>query len=338
MPRTITRPKAVRLTTAVIALAALTGTALSSAPAGAAPAAATATQVRAAAMAWPTLKAGAKGPEVAALQHLLTARGHSLPADGAFGSATTRAVKAFQRAQKLTADGIVGSGTWSKLVPTLREGTRGSAVKALQTLLKARGQAVTVDGAFSAAVTAKVKAFQKARGLTADGIVGRRTWAALLATGAGAPSGNRAALAKQILNTGGISLATVHPGGRHAGSTAKQNIIDTANGKGALTSPWSDKPNRRVALDTRMLNGLLKLRTQYGYRISVSEIVGGDHSKNSKHYAGLGFDINYINGRHVGDRAPHQALMAACRKLGAKEVLGPGNAGHSRHVHCAWPR
>ncbi|MGP8299728.1 hypothetical protein ACTPOK_17730 [Streptomyces inhibens] len=87
-----------------------------------------------------------------------------------------------------------------------------------------------------------------------------------------------------------------------------------------------------------MLNGLLKLRTQYGYRVSVSEIVGGDHSSRSKHYAGLAFDINYINGRHVGSGAPHRALMSACKKLGAKEVLGPGNAGHSTHVHCGWPR
>lgn len=117
-----------------------------------------------------------------------------------------------------------------------------------------------------------------------------------------------------------------------------QNIIDTANGKRALTSPWGDKPNRRVALDPRMLNGLLKLRTRYGYRLSVSEIVGGDHSGNSRHYAGIAFDITHINGRHVGSGAPHKQLMADCKKLGAQEVLGPGNAGHSRHVHCGWSR
>ncbi|MFJ8546668.1 hypothetical protein ACIRFH_32745 [Streptomyces sp. NPDC093586] len=153
-----------------------------------------------------------------------------------------------------------------------------------------------------------------------------------------AAADTRATTARQILRTSGISLATVHPGGKHAGSTAKANITDTANGKGALTSPWGHKPNRRVALDPRMLNGLLKLNTQYKYRISVSEIVGGKHSAKSRHYAGKAIDINYINGKHVGDGAPHKALMAACRKLGATEVLGPGNAGHSRHVHCAWPR
>lgn len=148
----------------------------------------------------------------------------------------------------------------------------------------------------------------------------------------------RAATARKILGTSGISLATAHMEGTHPGSTAKANITDTANGKGALTSPWGHKPNRRVALDSRMLNGLLKLNTQYKYRITVSEIVGGKHSANSRHYAGKAIDITYINGKHVGSGAPHKGLMAACRKLGATEVLGPGNAGHSSHVHCAWPR
>ncbi|WP_181796167.1 hypothetical protein [Streptomyces sp. WELS2] len=153
-----------------------------------------------------------------------------------------------------------------------------------------------------------------------------------------AAADTRAATARQILRTSGISLAVAHQGGTHAGSTAKANITDTAGGKGALTSPWGHKPNRRVALDPGMLNGLLKLNTQYKYRIAVSEIVGGKHSATSRHYAGKAFDISHINGKHVGSGAPHKALMAACRKLGATEVLGPGNAGHSRHVHCAWPR
>ncbi|MFE1177057.1 hypothetical protein [Streptomyces sp. NPDC058773] len=157
------------------------------------------------------------------------------------------------------------------------------------------------------------------------------------ATAAPAPA-NRAVLAKQILATKGITPATAHVGGRHAGSTARQNLVDTSHGKGALTSPWGDRPNRRVALDARMLNGMLKLRNRYGYRIAVSELVGGDHSSRSRHYAGTAFDLTHINGRHIGRGAPHRNLMAACRKLGATEVLGPGDAGHATHVHCGWPR
>ncbi|MFF8914348.1 peptidoglycan-binding protein [Streptomyces sp. NPDC015032] len=337
---TRTRRTAARLVAGVVAIAALTGPATSLAAAGELPTTAPVAAerpVRLAAVGWPTLKAGSKGAEVTALQYLLNSRGQALAVDGAFGPSTTDKVKAFQKARHLAVDGVVGAGTWTELVATLRSGAKGPAVKAAQTLLKARGQAVAVDGSFTAAVADRVKAFQKSAGLAADGVVGARTWAALLN---GAPSGgnNRAALAKQILARKQITLATVHPGGTHAGSTARQNIVDTANGKGALTSPWGDRPNRRVALDPRMLNGLLKLSTQYSYRLSVSEIVGGDHSGNSRHYAGIAFDITYINGRHVGSGAPHKQLMAACKKLGAPEVLGPGDAGHSRHVHCGWSR
>ncbi|MFJ1676985.1 peptidoglycan-binding protein [Streptomyces sp. NPDC088251] len=334
-----TRRTAARLVAGVAAIAALTGPAAALATAGELPTTAPAAAERPSrsAAGWPALKAGSRGAEVTALQYLLNSRGQSLTVDGTFGPATTAAVKAFQKARHLAVDGVVGAGTWAELVTTLRSGAKGPAVKAAQTLLKARGQAVAVDGSFTAAVAARVKAFQKSAGLAADGVVGARTWEALLNA---APSGgtDRAALAKQILARKQITLATVHPGGKHAGSTARQNIVDTANGKGALTSPWGDRPNRRVALDPRTLNGLLKLSTQYGFRLSVSEIVGGDHSGNSRHYAGIAFDITYINGRHVGSGAPHQQLMAACKKLGAPEVLGPGSAGHSRHVHCGWSR
>ncbi|MEU9124298.1 hypothetical protein AB0C96_31325 [Streptomyces sp. NPDC048506] len=151
------------------------------------------------------------------------------------------------------------------------------------------------------------------------------------------PAFARPALARQILCTDGIALATRHVSHVHPASSARQNVVDTADGRGALTSYWGDRP-RRVLLDTRMLNGLLKLRTHYHYRIALSEIVGGDHGSRSKHYAGLAVDIDRINGRHVGSGAPHRQLMAACRKLGATEVLGPGYPGHRTHVHCGWPR
>ncbi|MFM9368572.1 peptidoglycan-binding protein [Streptomyces sp. Da 82-17] len=296
------------------------------------------TAVSTAASSWPTLEEGASGAEVTALQHLLVAGGRSLDVDGRFGPATAGAVEAYQKAKGLSVDGVVGPDTWGKLTPTLREGAKGAAVKAAQTLLSARGQSVAVDGEFGPATAGAVRAYQKAKGLDANGVVGPESWPALLAAGSGAPSGDRAKLAAQILADDGIDPATVHPGGTHAGSTARQNLVDTSRGEGAQTSPWSDVPGRRVDLDTGMLRGLLQLRTGHGFTLSVSEIVGGDHSSNSRHYAGLAFDVNYINGRHVGEGAPHEALMSACRSLGATEVLGPGDPGHTRHVHCAWPR
>jgi peptidoglycan hydrolase-like protein with peptidoglycan-binding domain len=64
--------------------------------------------------------------------------------------------------------------------PVVRNGADGHPVRTLQHLLRARGQSVVVDGAFGQNTTAAVKAFQTSRGLTADGIVGPITWAALV--------------------------------------------------------------------------------------------------------------------------------------------------------------
>ena len=63
------------------------------------------------------LRKGSKGEDVKALQILLNGYGYSCgTADGIFGSKTEKAVKAFQKAEKLTVDGIAGPDTWSKLL------------------------------------------------------------------------------------------------------------------------------------------------------------------------------------------------------------------------------
>lgn len=65
-------------------------------------------------------------------------------------------------------------------MPTLREGSRGSAVVTLQQKLKAAGfNPGAADGDFGPKTKAAVIAFQKSRHLVADGIVGPKTWAAL---------------------------------------------------------------------------------------------------------------------------------------------------------------
>ncbi|OLF05736.1 hypothetical protein BLA60_35075 [Actinophytocola xinjiangensis] len=70
--------------------------------------------------------------------------------------------------------------------PTLRAGSTGNAVKAAQCLLATTGQLpadVTPSGTFDSATQTAVTAFQRSRGLEADGIVGPRSWTALLSAG-----------------------------------------------------------------------------------------------------------------------------------------------------------
>ena len=62
------------------------------------------------------LTVGSKGSDVKDLQNKLIDLGYlSGKADGVYGTATASAVKAFQQASKLTADGVAGSKTLSKL-------------------------------------------------------------------------------------------------------------------------------------------------------------------------------------------------------------------------------
>ena len=63
---------------------------------------------------------------------------------------------------------------------TLRAGSTGSSVTALQNALNQLGyNAGTADGKFGASTTAAVMAFQKAKGLTEDGVAGPTTLTAI---------------------------------------------------------------------------------------------------------------------------------------------------------------
>lgn len=68
---------------------------------------------------FPQLAKGSKGDKVRVLQELLLGRGYDLGtygADGDFGATTHRRVVAFQVANGLAADGIVGANTWRSLL------------------------------------------------------------------------------------------------------------------------------------------------------------------------------------------------------------------------------
>ena len=66
----------------------------------------------------PVLKKGAKGTSVKAMQILLIGYGADIEADGSFGGATLRALKAYQESVGLEADGSCGGKTWRKVLGT----------------------------------------------------------------------------------------------------------------------------------------------------------------------------------------------------------------------------
>ena len=137
---------------------------------------------------WPALRQGANSSwpkaTVRSLQYLLNARGAKLTVDGVFGAKTKAAVVAFQRAHHLPATGVTSAKTWGALIVTVKLGSTGSAVRAVQDQANFRnlrnGHSLNVDGIFGPKTQTWVRGFQQAEGFKADGVVSALTWQALV--------------------------------------------------------------------------------------------------------------------------------------------------------------
>lgn len=101
--------------------------------------------------------------------------------NGTFGKKTKEAVKLFQEATGLIADGHIGPQTKMALNSKKAQsfaisiGAKGDRVSEIQTLLKKYGYIKSVDGYFGSATESAVRSFQKNNGLTVDGKVGKKT-------------------------------------------------------------------------------------------------------------------------------------------------------------------
>lgn len=163
------------------------------------------------------LQRGSSGNYVTVLQVMLNRISRNYPAiprissiDGVFGSKTEESVKRFQSIFNLTPDGIVGQGTWYKLVSlyvavanlaelisegqpftqvqgpapgvTLREGSTGVAVSALQYFISIVGKfspavpVLAIDGIFGPQTAQAVNIVQRRLGLPVTGVVDQATW------------------------------------------------------------------------------------------------------------------------------------------------------------------
>lgn len=128
-----------------------------------------------------TQSTGNRGVDTLAVQYLLQAQGISVTADGVFGAGTAGGVRTLQSRKGLTQDGVVGPDTWGALVTTVRQGSTGAAVRAVQAQLnKKRRLSLAVDGVFGSGTAAAVRSFQSHAGISADGVVGATTWKNLI--------------------------------------------------------------------------------------------------------------------------------------------------------------
>ncbi|HLN61322.1 MAG TPA: hypothetical protein VK464_07170 [Symbiobacteriaceae bacterium] len=142
---------------------------------------------------------------------------------------------------------------------------------------------------------------------------------------------DRAALARTVLKTSRVTLWKRHPSGKTDNAYAHTNVLDTSKGLKARNSCYGQAPCGETYLSANMLSAMVKLAQSYSFE--VSEIAGGSHSSNSKHYKGLAFDVAVINGRPVSSTNPDwKNFKKAAEKLGAY-VLGPGDPDHDDHLH-----
>ena len=149
------------------------------------------------------LREGSTGSAVRALQEKLKALGnYDGTVTGRYGPLTKEAVRRFQRANGLTADGIAGPKTLTALGQLeagdaaagesslnggaqgndslLRLNSSGSAVRALQTNLQTLGYyGGAVTGNYGRLTKEAVRVFQREHDLSADGVAGPRTLAAI---------------------------------------------------------------------------------------------------------------------------------------------------------------
>ncbi len=154
-----------------------------------------------------TLRKGDSGSDVKTVQQRLAELGYFTgTVDGKYGDATVTAMKAFQKNNGLTQDGVFGAKTRTVMfaaspvyasatatpsptptmviteetVVTIQAGSRGSMVLSLQRRLVELGYYTSrLDGVYLEDDITAVRAFQKANGLTVDGKAGYKTQLAL---------------------------------------------------------------------------------------------------------------------------------------------------------------
>ena len=222
--------------------------------------------------------------------------------DGIKGTGTISGIKAFQKAQGLTVDGIWGPNTDAKA---------RSCARALQAKL-----GVTQDGIVGAQTVGALKTYQETHGLTADGIMGPATYNVLF-------------LGKSATTTTSSGL----PAGYISPHFRKIEFRCGCGGK------YCDGYNGKE-VDQRLLNILERIRAYYGKPITITSGIRCQRFndslrgsiKTSVHRLGGAADI-YIPGVTTTAAGRAQVKKLAYQ-YGAKYCYyGTANMGNAVHIN-----
>lgn len=299
------------------------------------------------------LRLGSTGSQVKILQNRLIVLGYlSGTADGEFGETTEAAVKAFQDRNGMDDDGVAGPTTLTKLysssarkassvvghLGSLKPGMNGSAVRTLQKNLRTLGYYTgSVDGDYGEGTTNAVANFQRAQGLTTDGIAGKSTLNAIQAVlsggsssgGGSSSSGSSSApenYGKSASSTGYKTLSTsssTSSSSTRSEVTALQStlaatgyysgVVDGSYGGG--TEEAVRKYQRAAGLRVTGMAGPSTQRMLYGSTSesgSYSKLQSGSNGSAVKRLQYALYELKYYDGDITGvyDTATENAVMA----------------------------
>jgi peptidoglycan hydrolase-like protein with peptidoglycan-binding domain len=238
---------------------------------------------------------GQSGGCVATLQSLLNGKGQSVGVDGSFGPQTLTAVKAFQSASGLSADGQVGPNTKAALYANIGggggngapapvnltsascpneivQGQRSGCVTELQSLLNHHGADLAVDGDFGPLTDSAVRDFQAEKGLAVDGHVGPNTKAALYGAvtppSSPAPGGGYA----KILDVAAAEVGTVEGSARANSYGASVGLsLSTSNYAWCATFvSWVAKQTGASSYRNSYVEGWVRQARAGNYHLSVT--------------------------------------------------------------------
>jgi Transglycosylase SLT domain/Putative peptidoglycan binding domain/LysM domain len=177
--------------------------------------------------------------QVPGVQVALYRHGHYKgPIDGIAGPQTKGAIRSFQRSKGIEPDGVVGKRTRAAFgkfggklfgARMLKRGMVGFDVSVLQFLLAKRGLPLRyLNSNFGAATEQRVRQLQRRMGLPVDGVVGKRTRAALL-TGRGSKKPQtvrRAAGRRHVVRPGETLTGIAARAGTTVAALVRTNKLD----------------------------------------------------------------------------------------------------------------
>lgn len=198
--------------------------------------------------------------------------------------------------------------------PVVAQGNRGVDVQSLQLLLAARGYSPgTSDGVFGQGTKDKVVAFQKARGLGADGIVGSATWGALVVTVKSGASGPAVKAVQVQLNKkrhSGLTVDGIFGGGTDSAvKTFQSHAAITADGDVGATTwrnlLWHFALPSWTNLCDQNPDGNASANWGTGSAIGQLEAASASFAGTGQGRLPVG-DISYEHGGEIPDHASHE--------------------------------